>query len=313
VSVRTLFWSTAESRLRSGWRLILHFLLLPTTLLLFSLPGALLLVLWPLTMLPSEESQLLLAEILTIVAFTFATWLARRLLDRRSFRSLGFELNRHVLADLAFGFVVPGILMGGIYVFESALGWLHFEGWAWQASPAEVVVRGLAVYLLVFVLTGYGEELISRGYQLQNLATGLNLPLAVFISSAIFAALHLANPGASWASLLGILGAGYFLAYAWVRTRQLWLSIGLHIGWNVFEGVVFGFPVSGLNVFRLIQHQLAGPALITGGDFGPEGGLVVLPALVVGALLVSLYTKGRHLLVPDDAGSPGGSALPYQP
>jgi len=305
VSVRTLFWSTTESRLRSGWRLILHFLLLPTTLLMFSLPGALLLVLWPLTTLPSEDSQILVAEILTIVAFTFATWLARRLLDRRSFRSLGFELNRHVLRDLAFGFVLPGILMGGIYVFESALGWLHFEGWAWQAAPAEVVIRGLIVYLLAFVLTGYGEELISRGYQLQNLATGLNLPLAVFISSAIFAALHLANPGASWASVLGILGAGYFLAYAWVRTGQLWLSMGLHIGWNVFEGVVFGFPVSGLNVFRLIQHQLAGPALITGGDFGPEGGLVVVPALAVGALLISLYTRGRRLLVPDAAGSPG--------
>ena len=305
MSVRTLFWSTTESRLRSGWRLILHFLLLPTTLLVFSLPGALLLVLWPLNRLPSEESQILLAEILTIVVFTFATWLARRLLDRRSFRSLGFELNRHVLTDLAFGFVVPGVLMGGIYVFESALGWLHFEGWAWQAFPTEAVVRGLAVYSLVFVLTGYGEELVSRGYQLQNLAAGLNLPLAVFISSAIFAALHLANPGASWASVLGILGAGYFLAYAWVRTRQLWLSIGLHIGWNVFEGVVFGFPVSGLNVFRLIQHQPAGPALITGGEFGPEGGLVVLPALVVGALLVSLYTRGRRQLTPDPVGSPG--------
>ena len=305
VSVRALFWSTTESRLRSGWRLILHFLLLPATLLVVSLPGALFLVLWPLTTLPSEESQILLAEILTLVAFTFATWLARRLLDRRSFRSLGFELNRHVLADLAFGFFVPGVLMGGIYAFESAVGWLDFEGWAWQAFPAEVVVRDLVAYLLVFVLAGFEEELISRGYQLQNLAAGLNLPWAVFISSAIFTALHLANPGASWASVLGILGAGYFLAYAWVRTGQLWLSIGLHIGWNVFEGVVFGFPVSGLNVFRLIQHQLAGPALITGGEFGPEGGLVVLPALVLGALLVGLYTRSRRQPIPAAAGSSG--------
>src|SRR4030067_1458034 len=113
-------------------------------------------------------------------------------------------------------FRLPGILMGGIYVFESALGWLPFEGGACQAARAEVVIRGLIVYLLAFVLTGYGEELISRGYQLQTLATGLNLPLAVFISSAIFAALPLANPGASWASVLGVLGAAGSLASALV-------------------------------------------------------------------------------------------------
>jgi len=295
---RRIFFSQAEPRLRSGWRLLLHFLLLAFSLLLFSLPGSLLTLVWPFTALPADESQIVLAEVLTLAAFTFATWVARRRLDHRSLRSLGFKVDHHVLADLFFGMAVPGLLIGGIYAFESSAGWLHFEGWAWQTNPAPAVLRDLGVFLILFVFTGFEEELVSRGYQLQNLAEGVSLPWAVFLSSAIFSALHLANPGANGASVLGIMGAGYFLAYAWVRTGQLWLSIGLHIGWNFFEGVVFGFPVSGLSIFRLIEHRVSGPALITGGDFGPEAGLVVLPALALGALLIRLYTARRRAPPP---------------
>jgi CAAX protease family protein len=149
------------------------------------------------------------------------------------------------------------------------------------------------LYLVVFIFTGFEEELICRGYQLQNLAEGISLPWAVLASSLLFSTLHLANPGAGLAAFIGIVAAGAFLAYAWIRTRQLWLSIGLHIGWNLFEGVVFGFPVSGLSVFRLIESQTSGPPLLTGGIFGPEAGLVILPTLAIGAGLIRLYTRGR--------------------
>jgi membrane protease YdiL (CAAX protease family) len=91
--------------------------------------------------------------------------------------------------------------------------------------------------------------------------------------------------------VLGILGAGYFLAFGYLRTRHLWLPIGLHIGWNFFEGPVFSFPVSGLDTARLLNHTVSGPELITGGAFGPEAGLIVLPALVLGAVLIHLYAK----------------------
>jgi hypothetical protein len=88
--------------------------------------------------------------------------------------------------------------------------------------------------------------------------------------------------------------AGVFLGYGYTSTRQLWLPIGLHTGWNFFEGTVFGFPVSGMADFpSLIHITVKGPILLTGGAFGPEAGLVILPALGLGALLVYLYTKRR--------------------
>jgi len=86
------------------------------------------------------------------------------------------------------------------------------------------------------------------------------------------------------------------LGYAYLRTKQLWLSIGIHIGWNFFEGVVFGFPVSGLNVYHLIRITVSGPALWTGGEFGPEAGLIVVPAIIIGIGLIYLYTRSRNPL-----------------
>jgi membrane protease YdiL (CAAX protease family) len=291
---RRIFLSPDEARLRSGWRLLLHFMLLGICLLVFSLPVAVLMPNRSANPSFPDDALVVLAEVLTLAAFALATWIARRWLDHRSMRSLGFQAGPHLLPDLLVGIAIPGLLMAAIYTFESATGWLQFEAWGWQTAPASAILRGLVAYLLVFTMTAFGEELISRGYQLQNLVDGVGLPSALFLSAVLFAALHSANPGADAASFVGLLAAGYFLAYAWVRTGRLWLAIGLHLGWNFFEGVIFGFPVSGLNVFHLIHQHVDGPSLITGGDFGPEAGIVILPALAFGAWLIRLYTASRR-------------------
>jgi hypothetical protein len=74
----------------------------------------------------------------------------------------------------------------------------------------------------------------------------------------------------------------------------LWLPIAFHIGWNFFEGPIFGFPVSGIITPALVQQQSVGPAPLTGGDFGPEGGLLILPLIGLAALLLRAYTRRRE-------------------
>jgi hypothetical protein len=69
----------------------------------------------------------------------------------------------------------------------------------------------------------------------------------------------------------------------------------LHIGWNFFEGVVFGFPVSGLDIYALTRIQVTGPVLWTGGAFGPEAGLILLPSLIVGSVLIYWFTRNRKM------------------
>jgi membrane protease YdiL (CAAX protease family) len=290
--IRDIFMAAEEPRLRTLWRLLLHTLLI---MLISMVTGGFILAIAIATGWMAMDSPLAfpLLYLASLVAILLATWIARRWLDKRTFRSLGLHLTRRTAADLAAGFAIPGLLFLLIYAFECSMGWIRFGSWAWETATPVGVAGSLIAMLGVFILVGIQEEILSRGYHLQNLAEALGIPWAMLISSTIFALLHLQNPNVSVASLLGLIAAGYLLAYAWLRTGDLWLAIGLHIGWNFFEGTVFGFPVSGMGGFSLIRHAVQGPELITGGEFGPEAGLIVLPAILLGALLIRLYTRRR--------------------
>ncbi len=287
--LRQIFISNSEPRLRAGWRLLIHTLLL---VLLSTVTGIIVFIPIGLFKVSFDSPLAMLANELTmLVAITGATFLTRRFLDRRSIVSLGLKLNAKALLDVLTGNVITFFQMGLIFGLEVALGWTKFKGFAWQTETASTVASGLAAWLVVFLIVGWQEELLSRGYHLQTLESGFNLFWGVLISSSIFGVLHIFNPSANWLSTLGIVLAGLFLALPYLLTRQLWLSIGLHIGWNFFEGVVFGFPVSGTDSFHLLRHTVSGPVLWTGGAFGPEAGLLVIPALIFGSLLVFAYTR----------------------
>jgi membrane protease YdiL (CAAX protease family) len=283
-SLRNLFVSEDEQRLRSGWRLIAQFALMLFLTFAFLTLFTVISQATPLLAFLGDPI------LISLASYTLSIYLARRWYDHRDLLSLGLHWNPAASRDLIAGIALPALLIGLIFLAEWALGWLTIEGFAWQSQGFSAWTE-LGYWAAAFIMVGFYEELLSRGYMLQNLAEGVGMRWAIFISSAIFALLHLANPGAGLASTLGVLASGYFLAYGYVRTKQLWLPIGLHIGWNLFEGPIFGFPVSGLETAHLIEQSVAGPAFITGGEFGPEAGFIVLPALALGAWLINVYAK----------------------
>ncbi len=227
-------------------------------------------------------------EFLTIL---LSIIIVRRYIDKRSFVSLGLQIDKKTAIDILTGIGITFVMMGLIFFSEWRLGWISIVSFVWNVDPFQNVMAQVVLYFLVFILVAWNEELMSRGYHLQTIASGLNLFWGLVISSVIFGALHLANPNATWVGALGIFFAGLFLGYAYIQTKKLWLSIGLHIGWNFFEGVVFGFPVSGLDIYHITHLNVSGPDLWTGGNFGPEAGLIILPTIALGAGLVYLYTR----------------------
>lgn len=283
-----IFLSPDEPRLRAGWRLLVQTL----AMFAFAIPLSLLVFISMLAI--GNQWQLLIGQIAELIILTASIFLARRFIDRRSISSLGLRVDIFAAKDILAGIGITFVIMALIFVAMSAVGWLTFEGFAWQTEPVTQALGNATLFLIIFILVGWNEELLSRGYHLQTIASGTNLFWGVMLSSGVFGLLHIGNPGATWVSTLGIFLAGLFLAYGYLRTRQLWLSIGLHIGWNFFEGVVFGFPVSGLDIYPLTRIRVQGPEMWTGGAFGPEAGLIVLPALLVGASLIFLYTRNRR-------------------
>lgn len=236
---------------------------------------------------------LLLGEVVLTIPLTVSVFLARRFLDRRSFVSLGLNLRWSVITDFLAGTVITFVMMGMLFGTMLLLGWIEFLGFAWQSDPPFTVIVNITLVVFMFLLVGWSEELLSRGYHLQTIASGLDRFWGVTLSSAIFGLMHIMNPNATLISAGGIFFAGLFFALGYLRTGQLWLPIGMHFGWNLFEGSVFGFPVSGLEVYKLIHIRVIGPDIWTGGKFGPEAGILIIPVLIVGVLMIFLFTHNR--------------------
>jgi membrane protease YdiL (CAAX protease family) len=285
-AIQLIFLSPDDKRLRSGWRVLGQIIIWLTLTVMLSVPAVFVLALWP-------ESFYTLNVALNAVTLVPSIWLGRRLLDRRSMVSLGLRLNRQAVQDVLVGIGLAGLQIGLIYLIQLQAGWLTPTGFGWEQEGWLKLTGSLVWWGFLFLLVGFYEELLSRGYHLQNLEEGLNLFWAVVISSGFFGLIHVANPEATWVSTLGISVSGLFFAFTYLRTRQLWLPIGIHIGWNFFEGPVFGFPVSGTSTTSILLQEVSGPEVWTGGSFGPEAGLVVLPGLALGFVLVGIYTIKR--------------------
>lgn len=314
-----LFWNHDEGRLRAGWRLALHLLVL---LILIAALGTLVIGVAGLALGPGAIeldpevlaapggllTQFPLVDILSnlsvLAAMALSIWFAGRFFDKRPFSSFGLRLNRRWWADFAFGLALGGVLMAAIFLVQMGAGWITITGTFY--SPVGSFATGITTALILFVAVGIQEELLSRGYHLRNIAEGLNHPrigpaaalmLGYIGSSAIFGALHLANPHTTWISTTNLVLAGLLLGLGYLFTGELAIPIGLHITWNFFQGNVFGFPVSGMGAgATLIAIQQGGPELWTGGPFGPEAGLIGLLAMTLGALLIYLWvraTRGR--------------------
>lgn len=290
MTLRTLFVSSQDGRLRAGWRIAFFVALHFSLIFLLYLPVA---ALAGQAILESGTRSMLVAGMVNAVSVGLAAWVSRRTLDRKSVESLGFPPER-LWQDMGAGILIGGLMISAAAAVALLAGWVSFEGFRWEQVGEPAWGLDVLNMFLLFLLTGITEELQFRGYIMQNIEEGLGTRWAVLLSSAIFALLHFANPGASQAApLLGLYLAGIFFAFAYLRTRTLWLATGLHIGWNVFINTVFGFPVSGIDTPGLLVPRVSGPEIWTGGSFGPEAGLLLLPALAVGVALVLLAARKR--------------------
>jgi uncharacterized protein len=213
---------------------------------------------------------------LLVLAVLGSIAIAARWLDKRPLRDFGLVVDRAWWTSLALGFAIGALVMTLVFAVEYAAGWVEIRG-------TSLAPLALAYSVVKALCVGTYEELLSRGYQLRNLIDASNVPAAVAITSAVFALLHAFTDNASAMSTAGLFVNGVLFAVAVLATGRMSAAIGLHIAWNLFEGTVFGFAVSGdKEAASLIAIRQLGPDVVTGGAYGPEAGLIGIAASLVG-------------------------------
>lgn len=144
--------------------------------------------------------------------------------------------------------------------------------------------------LAILLIASLAEEVAFRGYPFQRLIEATTPLTATLILSALYALLHVGNPGSSPASFVVTMLAGWLFSIAYRRTRALWIGWGIHFAWNAGLAVLFGLPLSGITRFSpVITSTALGPTWLTGFDYGPEGSALGI-IVVIGIIIATMYS-----------------------
>lgn len=150
-----------------------------------------------------------------------------------------------------------------------------------SSSPLDI-----AITTILLLASSLGEELVFRGIILRRLLEATKPAIALGLSSIAFAFFHINNPEISLVALVNITTGGVLLGITYCYTRNLWFGWMLHFTWNLAQGPLLGFAVSGLRLPSILQTESSGATLITGGDFGLEGSIVQGAVIILFSMLL---------------------------
>jgi hypothetical protein len=227
-------------------------------------------------------------ELVTLAAAFGATAIMLRSVDVRPWSDVGLSLAAAHPSRIAAGWIVGGLAIAAACGALLAVGWLRIA----PSEPGSSL--GAAARISLFLIpAALSEEVLCRGYLLTVIRDRLGTWRAVAATSIAFGLLHVFNAGATVGSVAIVTLAGIFLAAVRVTYDSLYAAWAAHLAWNWVIAVPLHAPVSGLR-FEAPDYRTVsdGPAWITGGAWGPEGGLAAALGLMAG--LGYLYTRQRR-------------------
>lgn len=274
--------------LRAGWRLAMYvalyhglrFVVLTSAAPLFGEHG--LSQLWG--FLAYEFLQL-------IIAMAPAVFMCR--LEQRRFGMYGLPGSGAFRQNFWIGAIWGFAAFSALLLIMRILGLVSMAGFALHGIR---VVKFAVFWGLLFLLVGFREEFLFRGYSLFTLTDGIGFWPAALAMAACFGYVHLSNPGENWVGILGAAAIGLFLSFTLRRTGTLWFAIGLHTAWDWSETYFYSVPDSGLVLpGHLLNTSFHGRAWLTGGSVGPEASILLFVLLaVMWVVFDRLYPKKQY-------------------
>jgi membrane protease YdiL (CAAX protease family) len=226
-------------------------------------------------------------RVIILVPALLAGYLCTRLLEGLPWRTLGLTFHWRWFSQFLVGSVIGATSLALATAIATAFGGLKFSFAAQGIMFA--VLRALVSAAGLFIIAALAEEALFRGYPLQTLTRAQLAWLGVLITSVPFAAVHLANPNVvAGFTFVNTALAGVWLAVAYLRTRSLWFPLGVHWAWNWTMDSIFGLPVSGMKIgsHSVLNSVDLGPAWLTGGSYGIEGGIACVIAVVLSTIFI---------------------------
>jgi len=268
--------------IRPGWRVLIY------VVIFIAITAALLYALFrgSAFQIPKYRlGELLPRELIGVFAVLAAAAIMSRI-ERREFGGYGLPWKGALGLRFWEGTVWGFLAMTAVLLVLRIAGSFSFGNVELHGRQLLLYACGWGVY---FLAVGIYEEFMFRGYPQATLATSMGFWPAALLLSAVFAGLHLTNPGENWAGVLQVFLVALLFCLTLKRTGNLWFAVGLHGVWDWSETFFYGVPDSGFRgPGHLFNSSFHGPKLLTGGSAGPEGSVITLIVEVVMIGLVML-------------------------
>ena len=212
-------------------------------------------------------------------------WIFVKNVDKVSFKDFGFKRYK-VLTDFKIGLILGFVIMFVGFVSLLITDQIFIKNFTFSDT-------NLINNILIFAFVSFSEELLVRGYILQNLKVSMTENIALLLSAMIFSLLHFANPNLSSIAFVNLFLAGVVLGLCYLLTKNLWLPFALHFSWNFFQGSIFGFNVSGNKKKSIIEIGYQTETIWNGGAFGFEGSILCIILQIVAIFYLRWLLKNR--------------------
>lgn len=229
---------------------------------------------------------LFLIQCIVMIFFVVLFW---KVWDKRKLSDIGFTNIKSSWKDLCIGLIMGAISFTIVAIILLLTNSVELSNNFSQPNFSSALIT----QLIIFIFVGINEELFSRGYCMTVLKQTKKSWIPVVVSSVIFALMHSMNEGISLLAYINLFLFGIVMVYLVIKTKNIWMCIGYHITWNYFQGNIFGFLVSGNTTDSIYSIKTVNPNLINGGNFGPEGGLIVTVLLIVTILGIYRFLPSR--------------------
>ena len=232
------------------------------------------------------SEQDLIMFFFSLIGTLLLIWIFMKHVDKEKFTNLGFD-TKNRLYEFIIGIVIGAFIMTIAYSLLLFLGEINFQS-------VNFDFKEIILSILIFTTVSVMEEVLFRGYILKNLMISFNKYIALIVSSILFSLVHGFNPNIDLFSLTNIFFAGILLGISYIHTKNLWFPIALHLSWNLFQ-TIFGFNVSGQKSYSLIEFSIPENNMINGGEFGFEGSILSLIAMIVAIVGIEIYYRRQKL------------------